>query len=101
VSPAEAGRTCAAMPEANITHEWTFRMRDAFPAESPLARFIVAVAQGMNDSILANDLFVRSERPYENIYLFNLVSSHLYEVAETFRQAHREWDEVRAFCRNA
>src|SRR5438876_112511 len=81
----------------NVTHEWRFRIGDAFPADSPLARFIVAVAQGMNDSLLANTLFVESEKPYEHIYFFNLASSHLFEVAETFRKAHRQWEEVRNF----
>jgi hypothetical protein len=78
-------------------HEWRFRIGDAFPAESPLARFIVAVAQGMNDSLLANTLFVKSEKPYEHIYFFNLASSHLFEVAEMFRKAHGQWEEVRDF----
>jgi hypothetical protein len=84
-----------AAPE--ITHEWHFRIGDAFPADDPLARFIVAVGQAMNDTSLANSLFVQSERPYEHVYFFNLASSHLYEAAETFRQAHREWEEVRDF----
>ena len=83
--------------EADLSHDWRFRIRDAFPADSPLARFIVAVAQGMNDTHLANRLFVEAERPYELTYFFNLASSHLYEVAETFRKAYREWEEVRDF----
>jgi hypothetical protein len=51
----------------------------------------------MNDTLLANSLFVKAAKPYEHIYFFNLASSHLYEAAENFRQAHREWQEVRDF----
>jgi len=72
-------------------------MGAAFPAEDPLARFIVAVAQAMNDTSLASELFVQSDRDFTNTYFFNLARSHLYEAAETFRRAHREWKEVRDF----
>jgi hypothetical protein len=34
---------------------------------------------------------------YEHVYFFNLASSHLYEAAETFWKAHREWPQVRDF----
>jgi hypothetical protein len=78
-------------------HEWRFQIGTALPADSALARFIVAVAGALNDNLLSNTLFVQSEKPYENIYFFNLATSHLYEAAETLRQAHREWDEVRVF----
>ncbi len=80
-----------------IEHEWRFTIGEAFPADSPVARFIVAVAQAMNDNLLANSLFVGAKRPYEHIYFFNLACSHLYEAAETLRQAHREWQEVQDF----
>jgi hypothetical protein len=81
----------------NFRHEWRFRIGAALPSDSPVARFIVAVAAALNDNLLSNTLFVESEKPYEHIYFFNLASSHLYEAAETFRQAHREWQEVREF----
>jgi hypothetical protein len=51
----------------------------------------------MNDTVFANGLFVEAERPHELLYFFSLASSHLYEAAETLRQAHREWEEVRGF----
>jgi hypothetical protein len=79
------------------THEWRFRIGAAFPADNPLARFIVAVARAMDDTVLANGLFVQSEQSYKLLYFFNLASSHLYEAAETFRKAHNEWDEVQEF----
>jgi len=82
---------------ADLTHEWQFRIGDAFPADDPLARFIVAVSLAMNDNILANSLFVKAEKPYEHVYFFNLASSHLFEAAEMLRQAHREWQEVQGF----
>jgi hypothetical protein len=81
------------------THEWRFRIGAAFPADNPLARFIVAVARAMDDTVLANGLFVQSEQSYKLLYFFNLASSHLYEAAETFRKAHNEWDEVQEFRR--
>lgn len=80
-----------------VHHEWRFQIGAVLPSDSPLARFIVAVAGALNDNLLSNTLFVRSEKPYEHIYFFNLASSHLYEAAETFWQAHREWQEVRDF----
>jgi hypothetical protein len=83
--------------EREVTHRWRFRIGEAFPADSPLARFIVAVAAGMNDNVLANGLFVESERDFEHLYFFSLANSHLYEVAETLHKAHREWEEVRDF----
>lgn len=99
--PLEAGASLDTVgvlgEELDLTHEWRFRIGEAFPADSPLARFVVAVAQGMNDTLLANQLFVEAEKDYEVVYFFNLANSHLYEVAETFRQADREWKEVRAF----
>jgi hypothetical protein len=81
----------------NRRYEWRFRIEDILPPESPLARFIVAIAGALNDNLLSNTLFVESEKPYEHIYFFNLASSHLYEAAETLRKAHREWEEVREF----
>jgi hypothetical protein len=54
----------------------------------------------MNDNLLANGLFVEAVRPYERVYFFNLASSHLFEAAETFRQAHQEWLEVRDFVKS-
>lgn len=85
------------MTASEPRREWRFRIGDVLPANEPLARFIVAVAAALNDSLLSNTLFVTSEKPYEHIYFFNLASSHLYEAAETMRQAHREWPEVRDF----
>jgi hypothetical protein len=85
------------VPPPEVTHTWRFRIGDAFPADSPLARFIIAVAKGMDDTHLANRLFAQAQQPYELLYFFNLASSHLYEVAEMLRKAHNEWEEVRGF----
>jgi hypothetical protein len=71
----------------NTRHEWRFQIGEALPSDSPLARFIVAVAGALNDNLLSNTLFVESEKPYEHIYFFNLASSHLYEAAETLLKA--------------
>ena len=51
----------------------------------------------MNDTHLANRRFVEAVQPYEGVYFFSLANSHLYEAAETFHQAYREWEEVREF----
>src|SRR5579862_9604980 len=80
-----------------LQHEWRFNIGVAFPAQSPLARFVVAVAGALNDNLISNTLFVQATKDYERSYFFNLASSHLYEAAETFRQAHRDWREVRDF----
>jgi hypothetical protein len=85
-------------PRDRLTHQWRFQIGEAFPADSPLARFVVAVAQAMNDSDLANSLFVKAAKDYERIYFFSLASSQLYEAAEMLYQAHREWEEVRGFA---
>lgn len=84
-------------PGNNLRREWRFQIGEVLPSDSPLGRFIVAVAGALNDNLLSNTLFVESEEPYEHIYFFNLASSHLYEAAETFHKAQREWDEVRQF----
>lgn len=73
-----------------------FRIGDVFPADDPVARFLVAIAATLNDTLLANRRFVAAEQPFESIYFFNLASSHLYEAAEVFYRADREWPEVRA-----
>lgn len=83
--------------EDNVRHEWRFPIGEVFPHDRPLARFVVAVGGVLNDNVLSNTLFVKSEQPFEHIYFFNLASSHLYEAAEILRQAHREWEEVRTF----
>jgi len=51
----------------------------------------------MDDTVLANSRFVEAEKDYERLYFFILANSHLYEAAETFHKAHREWEEVREF----
>jgi hypothetical protein len=79
------------------THEWHFRIGEAFPADDPLARFILAVARMMDDGVLVNSRIVEAEQDYELLYFFVLASSHLYEAAETLRKAHTEWNEVREF----
>jgi hypothetical protein len=81
----------------NVRHEWRFLIGDAFPADDPLARFLVAVAAALNDNILSHTLFVQADNTFDHIYLFNLASSHLYEAAETLEQAAREWPEVQTF----
>jgi hypothetical protein len=78
-------------------HEWRFKIGEAFPADDPLARFVVAVAAALNDNLLAHTMFVDAEKPFELVYLFSLASSHLYEASETFLKAHREWPEVAEF----
>ena len=78
-------------------HEWRFQIGEALPSESPLARFVVAVAAALNDNLLSNTLFVQAEKPVERVYFFSLASSHLYEAAESLRRADREWPEVRDF----
>lgn len=85
------------MNEPERRREWTFQISEAFPADSPLARFVVTAAHAMNDSDFANSRFVSAKEDYERIYFFMLASSHLYEAAEAFHQGHREWDEVRKF----
>lgn len=84
-------------PLEELRHEWRFTIGAVFPSESPLARFVVAVGGALNDNILSNTLFVQARQGHERLYFFNLASSHLFEAAETFRQAHREWQEVRDF----
>lgn len=84
-------------PRPNIRHEFRFRIGDVFRADDPLSRFLVAVAAILNDTLVANRSFVAAEQSFERIYFFNLASSHLYEAAETFYRADREWPEVHAF----
>jgi hypothetical protein len=77
--------------------ELRFRVGDAFPADDPLARFILVVSMGLNDNSLANTRFVNTEEEYELLYFFRLASGHLQELANRLRVAHGEWPEVQKF----
>lgn len=79
--------------------EWSFRIANAFPADDPVARFVVVVSLGLNNTLLVNELFVSADADSRNdlIYLFNTASGHLWELAGVLRRASEEWKEVRDF----
>jgi hypothetical protein len=79
-----------------------FKIGDAFPAESPLARWLAACAMALNDLILVNRWLLpklEGQVPaegYENVYLAKVAGSHLFEVA-TFLERSDHIEEVRQF----
>jgi len=83
-------------PEQDV-QIWSFRFGDAFPADDPLARFVVVVALGLNDNTLSHTRLVAAEEAYERLYFFHLASGHLFGLADELSRAHEEWSEIRAF----
>ena len=72
-------------------------MGDVFPADDPVARWLVTRSVGLNDMVLANGLMEKAEKDYENLYFFRLASSHLWEVTKFITESHDAWPEIQAF----
>lgn len=79
-----------------------FRIGEAFPPDSRLARWIVACSMALNDFFLVNRWLVpklegeEASEGYEHLYLARLASLHLFEAATFLRQADR-FPEIQAF----
>src|SRR4051812_40280120 len=76
---------------------YEFTIGDVFPADDPVARWLVTISVGMNEVVLANTKFEAGEQDFENLYFFRLASTHLWELAKFISQTYTAWEEVGAF----
>jgi hypothetical protein len=88
------------MSDTDELRQWAFRLGDVFKSDDPVARFVVVVAIGLNDNILANRAFVEHDEPHELLYFFHLASGHLWELAERLEDAWQEWEPVQEFVKS-
>jgi hypothetical protein len=72
-------------------------MGEVFPADDPVARWLVTMSVGLNDVVFANGLMEKAEKDYEDLYFFRLASSHLWELAKFITDSHDAWDEIQQF----
>ena len=72
-------------------------MGEVFPADDPIARWLVTMSVGLNDVVLANGLMEKAEKDYENLYFFRLASSHLWELVKFIAESHDAWEEIQRF----
>jgi hypothetical protein len=76
---------------------YEFTIGDIFPADDPVARWLVTISAGLNDLLLANQHFRDSRAEHETLYFFRLASAHLWELAKFITETYDSWDEIRAF----
>jgi hypothetical protein len=78
-----------------------FRIGDAFPADQPIARFVVVFLLALNDLLPRNERLteIRDDKlpPHERLYLARLVGSHLFELATFLDEAARRFPEIEKF----
>ena len=72
-------------------------MGEVFPADDPVARWLVTISVGLNDVVHANRLMDAAEEGYETAYFFRLASLHLWELTKFIEESHAAWDEIQAF----
>ena len=77
---------------------YIFRIGDVFPAEDPVARFLVSLSTGLNDLLFVNRLLVpdphwgllrREATPEENIFLLRQGLSAVWELLLLFRESSK------------
>jgi hypothetical protein len=78
-----------------------FRIGDAFPADQPIARFVVVFLLALNDLLPRNERLTeeRDDKlpPHERVYLARLVGSHLFELATFLDEAPHQFQEIDRF----
>lgn len=74
-------------------------MGEVFPADDPVARWLVTMSVGLNDVVFANRLVVNAKKDYENLYFFRLASAHLWELAKLITESHAAWGEIQEFVK--
>jgi hypothetical protein len=78
--------------------ELRLRMGDAFPADSPLARWVMSLSIALGDMRIAMDYAVRDEQPFhERAYFVRLMDAHMRETVKVVVLGHEREAEVRAF----
>jgi hypothetical protein len=79
-----------------------FKIGEAFPPDSRLARWMTGCVMAQNDLFLVNRWLVPrlkdkvDSEAYEHLYLARLAASHLFEAATFLRKADR-FEEIRDF----
>ncbi len=79
-----------------------FKIDEAFPPDSRLARWMVGCLMALNDLLLVNRWLVPklegkvASEDYEHIYLARLAGAHLFEIATFLRKADR-FEDIREF----
>jgi hypothetical protein len=79
-----------------------FKIGEAFPPDSRLARWMVGCLLAFNDLLLVNRWLVPrlegeiESEGYEHLYLARLASAHLFEIATFLRKADR-FEDIREF----
>jgi hypothetical protein len=85
----------------NLAFGVRFRVGDAFPADHPLARFVVVLLLALNDLLPRNERLTEDRDdelpPHERLYLGRLVGSHLFELATFVDEAPRQFPEIESF----
>jgi len=75
-----------------------FKIGDAFPADSTLARWATALAMGANYSVYLNVRLVEGNLPPEaNLYYFRLIAGHFLEAAIWLQETRKQIPEVKEF----
>lgn len=81
----------------------TFRIRTAFPAAEPVARFLTMVAMMCNDLLRLVDWMLSLDAAQSEagaaarIFSFRLQASALFEASKFLREASRRSPQIRAF----
>jgi transcriptional regulator with XRE-family HTH domain len=75
-----------------------FKIGDAFPADSIVARWVTALAMGTNYSVYLNVRLVEGNLPPEaNLYYFRLIAGHFLEAAQWLQATRKQIPEVNEF----
>jgi hypothetical protein len=75
-----------------------FKMGAVFPADDPVARFVMACSIALGDLRVAADYAVRPDQPdHERIYFVRLLISHMREAVKLVVFEHRDREEVQTF----
>jgi hypothetical protein len=85
------------MADEPLEHGVRFTVKEAFPPDDPVARWVVALIMTLHDLLLVNrrlEETVDGAPEYENVYNARLAASHLWEAATFLRDADRRFEEI-------
>lgn len=87
------------MASPKSSNVFTFKIGDAFPADDPVARFLVAVAMMSNDLLRLVDWMLENEGQDTALRLFSFrIQTALFFEASTFlRETPGRWSAVKHF----
>ena len=89
--------------KSSKTTRWSFKLKEAFPSDSIIARWLIGLSAAVNDIILAGSSMEReifhlspNTPSSEGLYFFRLVASHYREVAKFLHDANKH-TEIKDF----